>query len=198
MRSSKITIIVIVILLFLLVRTFFVQAYKIPSGSMLETLQIGDHILVNKLAYGLKIPFSTKPAWGTTLPERGDIIVFAFPKDARKDFIRRVIGLPGDRIEIRNKVLYRNGGPVTNEPCAIHLDPVVYPGDRYPRDNYGPSVVPEDMLFVMGDNRDNNDDSRFCGYVDIRAVKGRAFMIYWSWDSEIMRPRWGRIGKFLS
>lgn len=190
--------IVIAILLALFIRTFFVQAYKIPSGSMLETLQIGDHILVNKLAYGFRIPFFERPLFGEKFPERGEMIVFAYPKDVRKDFIKRVIGLPGDRIEIRGKALYRNGEPVLNEAYAIHVDSVTYPRTLSPRDNFGPHIVPEGMLFVMGDNRDNSDDSRFWGYVDARAVKGRAFMIYWSWDSERTRPRWSRIGDFLS
>lgn len=190
--------IAIAILLALFIRTFFVQAYKIPSGSMLETLQIGDHILVNKLAYGFRLPFFSRPLLGEKFPERGEMIVFAFPKDVRKDFIKRVVGLPGDRIEIRNKTLYRNDEPVPPEEYVVHTDPMFYPRNLSPRDNYGPAVVPEGMLFVMGDNRDNSDDSRFWGYVTVRAVKGRAFMIYWSWDGEKKRPRWNRIGNFLS
>lgn len=190
--------IVIAVVLALLIRTFGVQAFKIPSGSMLETLQIGDHILVNKLAYGLKIPFFGKPLVGESMPGRGDVVVFAYPEDPRKDFIKRVVGVAGDRLEIRDKQLYRNGSPVPQEPYAVFKDPTFYRRELSPRDNMGPVTVPEGMLFTMGDNRDNSHDSRFWGYVDVRAVKGRAFMIYWSWDGDHFRPRWNRIGRLLS
>lgn len=190
--------IIIAVVLALLIRTFGVQAFKIPSGSMLETLQIGDHILVNKLAYGLKVPFFGEPLIGGTLPDHGDIVVFAYPEDPRKDFIKRVVGVGGDVLEIRNKKFYRNGSLVSHEPYAVFSDSSVYRKELSPRDNLGPVTVPEGMLFTMGDNRDNSHDSRFWGYVDVRAVKGRAFMIYWSWDAERFRPRWGRLGNFLS
>ena len=190
--------IVIAVVLALLIRTFGVQAFKIPSGSMLETLQIGDHILVNKLSYGLKMPFFGEPLVGGNNPRHGDIVVFAYPEDPRKDFIKRVVGVAGDRLEIRDKQLYRNGKPVPHEPYAVFKDPVFYRKELSPRDNMGPITVPEGMLFTMGDNRDHSSDSRYWGYVDVRSVKGKAFMIYWSWDQDRFRPRWGRLGNFLS
>ncbi|TYT75971.1 signal peptidase I [Desulfobotulus mexicanus] len=190
--------IVIAVVLALLIRTFAVQAFKIPSGSMLETLQIGDHILVNKLAYGLNVPFFGEAVLGGKMPSHGDVIVFAYPEDSSKDFIKRVVGVEGDVIEIRNKQLYRNGEVVPDEPYAWHVDTTVYRREITPRDNMGPVRVPEGKLFTMGDNRDSSSDSRFWGYVDIRELKGRAFMIYWSWDGESMRPRWDRLGNFIS
>ncbi|MCW7752832.1 signal peptidase I [Desulfobotulus sp. H1] len=190
--------IIIAIVLALLIRTFGVQAFKIPSGSMLETLQIGDHILVNKLSYGLNVPFFTGPVLGEKLPGHGDIIVFAYPEDPRKDFIKRVVGVEGDLIEIRDKQLYRNNSPVPHETYAVFEDSMIYRREMSPRDNMGPVRVPEGKLFTMGDNRDGSSDSRFWGYVDVRAVKGRAFIIYWSWDGDRMRPRWGRMGRLIS
>jgi signal peptidase I len=177
----------------LFIRTFFVQAFKIPSGSMLPTLQIGDHLLVNKLLYGLRIP-----VYGTRLfdyfePDRGDIIVFVYPEDREKDFIKRVIGIPGDEIEIRNKKLYRNGEPVGDEAYARYAEPAE-PG---PRDNFGPVTVPEGHVFVMGDNRDHSFDSRFWGFVPYEDIKGKAFVIYWSWDGDDSWVRWSRIGQLV-
>jgi signal peptidase I len=184
---------IVALALALFIRTFFVQAFKIPSGSMLETLQIGDHLLVNKLLYGLRIP-----VYGTRIgtffkPEHGDVIVFVFPDDRSKDFIKRVIGTPGDEIEIRNKKLYRNGKPVGDEPYAKYTEPVE-PG---PRDNFGPVTVPADHVFVMGDNRDHSFDSRFWGFVPYEDIKGKAFIIYWSWDGPDSWVRWSRIGKLV-
>lgn len=176
--------IVIAVVLALAIRTFVVQAFKIPSGSMLPTLQIGDHILVNKFIY-----------WFTA-PERGDIIVFKFPQDEGRDFIKRVIGLPGETIEIRGKQVFINGKPL-EEPYAIHLDARVMGNPHSPRDSFGPVTVPEGHLFVMGDNRDHSMDSRFWGFLDLKKVKGKAFLIYWSWDGERFRPRWNRIGHLV-
>ncbi|TWI77288.1 signal peptidase I [Desulfobotulus alkaliphilus] len=190
--------IVIAVVLALMIRTFAVQAFKIPSGSMLETLQIGDHILVNKLAYGLNVPFFGEAVLGGKMPGHGDVIVFAYPEDSSKDFIKRVVGVEGDVIEIRDKQLYRNGEAVRDESYAGYIDPNIYRRELSPRDNMGPVRVPEGKLFTMGDNRDSSSDSRFWGYVDIRELKGRAFMIYWSWDGERMRPRWDRLGNFIS
>lgn len=176
--------IVIAVVLALAIRTFVVQAFKIPSGSMLPTLQIGDHILVNKFIY-----------WFTT-PERGDIIVFKFPQDEGRDFIKRVIGLPGETVEIRGKQVFINGRPL-EEPYAIHLDAQIMGNPHSPRDHFGPVKVPEGQLFVMGDNRDHSMDSRFWGFLDMKKVKGKAFIIYWSWDGERFRPRWNRIGHLV-
>ncbi len=188
--------IVLAIVLALFIRAFVVQAFKIPSGSMLDTLQIGDHILVNKFIYGVKLPFSDMVIIPIKHPQREDIIVFEFPEDPRKDFIKRVIGVPGDVIEIKDKRLYVNH-KLMERDYAIYKDPRILPGSAQPRDNFGPVTVPEGKLFVMGDNRDQSYDSRFWGFVDYKAVKGKAFMIYWSWDKSNFDVRWNRIGTIL-
>lgn len=188
--------IVIAILLALFIRTFIVQAFKIPSGSMKETLKIGDHILVNKFIYGVKLPFIQKTIIPIGEPERGDIIVFRFPEDPDKDFIKRVVGVAGDVVEIRDKDLFVNGKPADYEQ-AIFTDNRIIPGTIQARDNFGPFTVPDRHVFVMGDNRDHSYDSRFWGPVDLREVKGEAFIIYWSWDRENFGVRWGRIGHLL-
>lgn len=188
--------ILIAVVLAMFIRTFVVQAFKIPSGSMKETLKIGDHILVNKFIYGIKVPFTDLTLVPVTDPERGDIIVFEFPEDPDKDFIKRVVGVEGDTIEIRNKRLRVNGAPA-EYPQAIYTDPRSIPEGVQPRDYFGPVTVPEGALFVMGDNRDHSYDSRFWGFVDLKAVKGKAFMIYWSWDKENFGVRWSRLGDFL-
>lgn len=188
--------ILIAIVLALFIRTFVVQAFKIPSGSMKETLQIGDHILVNKFIYGVKIPFSGVTAIPLKTPQRGDVIVFKFPEDPEKDFIKRVVAVGGDRVRIRDKVLYVNGERADYDQ-AVFKDPRVIPGSVQPRDNFGPYTVPEGTVFVMGDNRDHSYDSRFWGAVDLDEVKGKAFIIYWSWDRDEFDVRWGRIGHLL-
>jgi len=174
----------IAILLALVIRTFVVQAFKIPSGSMLPTLQIGDHLLVNKFLY-----------WFTD-PQRGDVIVFKFPQDEGRDFIKRVIALPGDKVEVRGKRVYVNDKPV-QESYTVHLDPSMQENPHSPRDNFAPVQAPPGQLFMMGDNRDYSMDSRFWGFLDIKKIKGKAFIIYWSWDRERFRPRWERIGKVI-
>ncbi|PID74036.1 MAG: signal peptidase I [Desulfobacterales bacterium] len=191
--------ILLAILLALFIRTFIVQAFKIPSGSMKETLQIGDHILVSKFSYGIKIPFTHIMIMEFAPPERGDIIVFEFPDDPDKDFIKRVMGVPGDTIEIRDKQLFVNDRPA-NYPQAVFKDINILPGALQRRDNMPKLTVPAGKLFVMGDNRDRSYDSRFWGTVDIAAVRGKAFMIYWSWDrskSLLNRVRWHRLGNLL-
>jgi len=188
--------IAIALLLALFIRTFVVQAFKIPSGSMIPTLLIGDHILVSKFAYGIRNPFTGEVWIPLGEPERQDVIVFKYPRNPDQDFIKRVIGLPGDELSIVNKKVYINGKPVP-DPHAVFLDPRVYPATASPRDNLGPIRVPPGKLFVMGDNRDNSHDSRFWKFVDMKAVKGKAFILYWSWDSEHFRVRWNRIGKLI-
>jgi signal peptidase I len=188
--------IIVAIILALFIRTFVVQAFKIPSGSMKDTLLIGDHILVNKFIYGVKLPFADTTLIPVKEPKRGDIVVFRFPEEPDKDFIKRVIGIPGDVVEIQRKQVFVNGKPL-NDDYGIYTDPHVIPGALQPRDNFGPVRVPEGKLFVMGDNRDHSYDSRFWGFVDMDAVKGKAFMIYWSWDREDFGVRWGRIGDLL-
>ena len=188
--------ILVAILIALFIRTFVVQAFKIPSGSMKQTLQIGDHILVNKFIYGVKIPYLQKTIIPIKEPRRGDIIVFKYPVDPQKDFIKRVIGVAGDVVESRDKQLFVNHKRV-NHDYGVYTDPHIISGNIRPRDNFGPITVPEDSLFVMGDNRDESFDSRFWGFVDLKAVNGKAFIIYWSWDKENFGVRWKRLGQFL-
>jgi signal peptidase I len=163
---------------------------------MKQTLQIGDHILVNKFIYGVKIPYLRKAVIPIKKPQRGDIVVFKYPVDPSKDFIKRVIGTPGDVIEIRDKKLFVNHERV-NHAYGVHTDPHIIPAKIRPRDNFGPVTVPGHSLFVMGDNRDESFDSRFWGFVDYKAVNGKAFIIYWSWDKENFGVRWGRLGRIL-
>ncbi len=183
-------------LLALFIRTFIVQAFKIPSGSMLETLQIGDHILVNKLRYGIRLPILGKRIVKFQDPRRGDVIVFVYPVDTSKDFIKRVIGEPGDTVEVKHKQVYINGEKM-NDPYGQFVEG---PGDNSrltPRDNFGPVRVPDDQVFVMGDNRDRSYDSRFWGFVPLDDVRGKAFVIYWSWDGDDRWVRWERIGNLI-
>ncbi|MGW8313268.1 MAG: signal peptidase I [Desulfuromonadales bacterium] len=188
---------IVAAVLALIIRTFVVQAFKIPSGSMEDTLLIGDHLLVNKFIYGMELPFSDEPVLSLRDPERGDVIVFEFPEDKdkpyfeRRDFIKRVIGLPGDTVEIHNKDVFVNGQRYMT-PQAVYKDGTLIPG---PRDNMPPLTVPPHSYFVMGDNRDRSYDSRFWKFVDRSAIKGLAFIKYWSWDSEKFMPRWNRIGR---
>ena len=188
--------ILVAILLALFIRTFVVQAFKIPSGSMKNTLLIGDHILVNKFIYGVKLPYLQKVIVPIGKPKRGDIVVFKFPVEPEKDFIKRVVGIAGDTIEGRDKKIYVNGQPI-DETYTIKTDSNVYPAGLQARDNFGPVTVPEESLFVMGDNRDQSFDSRFWGFVDLKVVSGKAFMIYWSWDSNDFSVRWSRLGDLL-
>lgn len=220
--------VVIAVALALLIRAFVVQAFKIPSGSMKETLLVGDHILVNKFIYGTKIPFTDNRILIFDPPKRGDVIVFSFPKnkeipectsitknistrignvvstgnpfnlfkDDCRDFIKRIIGVGGDKIEIRNKVVYVNGVPLSEE-YAVYKDQGIDSGQR---DNFGPFTVPRRSFFVMGDNRDQSYDSRFWGTVDLEEIRGKAFIHYWSWDSNgnlLDKVRWNRIGKLI-
>ena len=175
----------IAIILALFIRTFVVQAFKIPSGSMEDTLLVGDHILVNKFIYGIKIPFIRKTLIPIGEPRRDDIIVFIYPVDKSKDFIKRVIGLPGDRIEIVARKIFINGTPYEDRYGA-YKNPRRGSVRSLGKDHFGPLTVPENHLFVMGDNRDHSYDSRFWGFVPIKSVKGKAFIIYWSW------PHWDR------
>lgn len=188
--------ILIAVILALFIRTFVVQAFKIPSGSMKPTLLVGDHILVNKFIYGVKIPFTGITLIPVKDPKRGDIVVFKFPEDPKKDFIKRVIAVPGDRVQIRNKKVYINDKPM-EDPYGTHIDPHTILDKVQPRDNLGPVTVPPNSFFVMGDNRDHSYDSRFWGFVKLSSVKGKAFIIYWSWDKENSGIRWRRLGDLI-
>ncbi|MDW7771261.1 MAG: signal peptidase I [Desulfobulbaceae bacterium] len=196
--------IIIALVLALFIRTFIVQAFKIPSGSMLPTLQIGDHLLVNKFIYGVRMPFTGTVIIPLKKPETNDIIVFKFPQNPKLDYIKRVIGVPGDTIESRDKVLYINDKRFDDE-YGEHLNNAIIDPAASPRDTFGPIIVPEGKVFVMGDNRDNSFDSRFWGFVDYEAILGKALIIYWSWDvteplisvDRMTSVRWNRIGDII-
>jgi len=176
--------IVIAVILALFVRTWVVQAFKIPTGSMENNLLIGDHLLVNKFVFG---PTTTLDR--TLLPvrtiARGDIVVFKYPEEPERDFIKRVIGLPGDTVELRAKKVYVNGQPL-DEPYVHFLTPASDGSEVTSmdvRERYGPVTVPAGQYFVMGDNRDNSQDSRYWGFLPRRYVKGKALMVYWSYEA---------------
>lgn len=175
--------ILIALVLAMFIRSFIVQAFKIPSGSMEPTLLIGDHLLVNKFIYGIKNPFTGETWVPLSTPKRRDIIVFKYPVNPDQDFIKRVVGVEGDTVEMIDKKLLVNGEPFPVEN-AVYRDHTIIPGDMKPRDNFGPITVPKDSLFVMGDNRDNSYDSRFWKFVKLKSVKGKAFILYWSWNSD--------------
>ncbi|MBE9504810.1 MAG: signal peptidase I [Proteobacteria bacterium] len=188
--------IVIAIILALFIRSFIVQAFKIPSGSMEETLLIGDHLLVNKFIYGISLPFIDKKLVDFASPKRGDIIVFRYPEDKDKDFIKRVIGVGGDKVEVKNKKVFINDEPLGDEPYAVFKAGESLFGFTKGR-NFGPKTVPENHVFVMGDNRDNSHDSRFWGTVHTDEIRGKAFILYWSWDSVNNGIRFRRIGNLI-
>ena len=180
----------------LMIWIFFVQAFKIPSGSMEPTLEIGDQILVNKFIYGIKIPFTSFHLFPLKSPQRGDVIVFIYPLEPDKDFIKRVIGVGGDTVRIVNKKLYINGVEVP-DPHAVYRADITLLGDVQKLNNFGPVIVPKGSLFVLGDNRDHSLDSRFWGFVPLKDVLGKAFTIYWSWNSQESTVRWNRLGQLI-
>jgi len=196
--------IVVAVLLALFVRSFVVQAFKIPSGSMLPTLQIGDHLLVSKFSYGVKLPVTGTRLISRQGPGHGDVVVFRFPLDRSLDYIKRVVAIAGDTIEVREKQVFLNGERVA-DPHAHFTSRDSMAAAAGPRDNFGPVTVPDGKIFVMGDNRDNSYDSRFWGFVDLQDVLGEALIIYWSWDvdepffslSRFASVRWDRLGDMV-
>lgn len=205
-----------VLLFVLLLRSFVVEPFRIPSGSMLPTLEVGDFILVNKFAYGLKMPALHFTLVPTGSPERGDIAVFRFPEDPSKDFIKRIVGMPGDTLVYMDKHLYINGQKMEQLPLGAY--PISMRGRDLiferreenlagrvhdilvgrPRPGEDTRVtIPEGHYFVMGDNRDGSDDSRRWGFVPERSLVGRAFFIWMSWNPQLGRPDWSRIGNTL-
>ncbi len=202
--------VIIALLIAIVIRTFVIQAFKIPSGSMIPTLQIGDHLLVNKFLLGtpVDIPFTDIHLFnmpGLRKPRRSDVIVFKYPEDPRKDFIKRVIAIEGDTIESRNKAIFVNGRKLV-EPYVRYVDSYINPGCQTTtgmgspncrRDNFGPLTVPEGKVFVMGDNRDSSYDSRYWGFVGLDIIKGKAIIIYWSWDGDETWVRFNRIGRII-
>ena len=212
---------VVSVLLFFFLRTFFVEAFKIPSGSMERTLLVGDFLLVNKLAYGAEVPFTHRRLPKLREPQHGDVIVFEWPEDPTKNFVKRLVGLPGDTLQMREGKLVRNG-TVLRESYVLHTEPDIDPAPeefRWQRDylvktaaasvgyhpsrnNWGPLVVPQGNYFVLGDNRDNSLDSRYWGFVPDSLVKGRPFVIYYSYAPDtvdafawLTRIRWQRVGE---
>lgn len=210
-------------ILFVVIKTFFVEAFQIPSGSMERTLLVGDFLFVNKAVYGAQIPGTHARLPGFESPRRGDVIVFAFPKDPELNYVKRAIGLPGDTVEMHGGIV-RVDGKVLNEPYVQRTDPthdLYYPdftwqrdylvggpaaARRYhpTRDNWGPLVVPAGRYFVLGDNRDNSADSRFWGFVGAAAIKGRPLVVYFSYDREardalpwLTDIRWSRLGSLI-
>lgn len=204
----------------LFIRQFVVEAFKIPSGSMIPTLTIGDHLLVNKFVYGPRIPFTDTRIFTWKEPKRGDVIVFKYPQDESKNFIKRVVGVPGDKIQIISGKLNINDQVVAITPTGPPADTSVEAGQSFGKpmlyeeqlgtvrheiqyfhnqsgENFGPKIVPQDSVFVMGDNRDNSQDSRFWGFVKYNKILGRALIIYWSWDGDDRWVRWERIGSLI-
>ncbi|HEX6926385.1 MAG TPA: signal peptidase I [Longimicrobiaceae bacterium] len=209
------------ILLFLIIRTFIVEAFKIPTGSMENTLLVGDFLLVNKAAYGAEIPITGTRIPGYTEPKRQDVVVFLPPHDPTKNYVKRIVGLPGDTLEMRDKVLFVNGEPLI-EPYVRHRDPFTDPADarmrwqadylvegkvrrkdyRPTRDNWGPIVVPPGKYFALGDNRDHSEDSRYWGFLSAESIRGRPMFVYYSFARDPLHPlswltdiRWARIGE---
>jgi signal peptidase I len=189
--------IVVALIIALFIKTFVFQAFKIPSSSMVPTLQVGDQLLVWKFIYGIKVPWIEKKLFVRT-PERGDIIVFVYPKDKSKDFIKRVIGLPGERVEVVDERIFINDIPLEDSWGVYQNAHGAVANDRC---RYCEVTVPSNKLFVMGDNRNNSHDSRFWGYVDVNAIKGEAFVIYFSWNktarSLLEKLRWRRFGHLI-
>jgi len=209
------------LILFLLVRSFLVEAFKIPSGSMEGTLLVGDFLLVNKLVYGAEVPFTGKRLPAVRQPQRGDVVVFLYPEDLNKSYVKRLMGLPGDTLSMKNGVLVRNGVTLV-EQYVTHTDPGYDPPAEdfrwqrsflvstaqaarpyHPsRNNWGPIVVPPRNYFMLGDNRDNSSDSRYWGFVSDSLVRGRPLFVYYSYEADsaskldwLTRVRWHRLGE---
>ena len=192
--------IVIAVILALFVRTWVVQAFKIPTGSMENNLLIGAHLLVNKFVFGPTATALDRAILPVRDVRRGDILVFKYPEEPERDFIKRIIGLPGETLELRAKTVYINGKPL-DEPY-VHFLTAASAGSEVTsadvRERYGPVTVPPDQFFVMGDNRDNSQDSRYWGFLPRGHVKGKALMIYWSYEGDDMgsiftKVRWERL-----
>jgi signal peptidase I len=195
--------IIIAVVLALFMRTFVVQAFKIPTGSMEPNLLIGDHLLVNKFVFAPTLSGAERAVLPSADIRRGDIVVFKYPEDPERDFIKRVIGLPGETIELRDRRILVDGRAI-EEPYAHYLPrPQGFAGGEPASDDvrvrYGPVVVPAGSVFVMGDNRDNSQDSRYWGFLPKDNIKGKALMIYWSFDSSegglnlFTQTRWARL-----
>jgi signal peptidase I len=179
--------IVIAVILALFIRTFVVQAFKIPTGSMENNLLVGDHLLVNKFVFGPSESSLERRLLPEAQVRRGEVVVFKYPEEPERDFIKRVIGLPGETVELRRKQVYINGRPL-DEPYVHFLVPPSTRAQEFAaydvREQYGPVTVPDGQYFVMGDNRDNSQDSRYWGFLPRDFIKGKALMVYWSYESD--------------
>src|SRR5262249_19036657 len=186
------------VLLALVIRQCGVQAFTIPSGSMMDTLLVGDYILVNKFLFGAELPFTDAHLPGLRKPERGDIVVFKYPNDETRDFIKRIVpGGGGAAVRAGHTGVFHTVRPLADpfpRPGSFPAVPSTHCGYLY---GCEPTVVPPDSYFVMGDNRDNSQDSRYWGFVKREKIRGKAFLIYWSWNSETHWPRWSRLGAWL-
>ena len=189
--------ILIAVLLALAIRQCGVQAFTIPSGSMMETLLVGDYILVNKFLYGAELPFSDAHLPGLRKPERGDIVVFKYPNDESRDFIKRIIAVGGDTVRVQDGRVLLNGRFIEEPYVRPGSIPAVPSGHCGYLHGCDPLTVPPSSYFVMGDNRDNSQDSRYWGFVRREKIRGKAFLIYWSWNGDSHWPRWGRLGNWL-
>jgi signal peptidase I len=213
---------IIAVGLFVVVRAFLVEAFKIPSGSMERTLLVGDFLLVNKLVYGAEVPFTGKRLPAVREPDRGDVIVFQWPEDPTKNFVKRLVGLPGDTLAMQSGVLSVNG-QTQSEQYVTHTDPqgdagaddfkwqnefvvrtaeAAHTGYHPSRNNWGPLIVPSKSYFVLGDNRDNSLDSRYWGFVPDSLVRGRPMFVYYSYAPDtahsfawLTQVRWQRLGE---
>lgn len=197
-RKEWIEPILIAVVLVTVIKTFFFQNFKIPSGSMEDTLLVGDYLFASKFLYGTKIPLTEKVIWKIRDPRPGDIVVFRSVEE-KKDPIKRVVAIGGQQLEIRDAKVLVNGVEQVLPKTGKITDPVIIPAGVSTRDNLGPITVPDGMLFMMGDNRDNSYDSRFWGFLPVKNVKGKALFLYWSWNSEsplfdvVHKVRWNRI-----
>jgi signal peptidase I len=197
-RREWIEAFIIALVLALFIRAFILHPYRIPSSSMEDTLLKGDHIMATKYNYGMTLPFTTKKIWGRDIvPARGDIIIFTYPKNKSLDFVKRVIGLPGDTVQISHKKVYINGREYAtgHEKYTDNRDFTQGPSSI--RDNTGPVKIKPGYVFAMGDNRDQSYDSRFWGQLPVEYIKGKAGIIYFSWDNILGRPRFSRIGSLI-
>ena len=192
--------IIVAVILALFIRTWVVQAFKIPTGSMEQNLLIGDHLLVNKFAHGPTPSEMERTLLPVKPVHRGDIVVFKYPEEPERDFIKRVIGLPGETLEIRRKRVFIDGAPIGEPYVAALLPPGI--GSQASisfsaRDDYGPVTIPPAQYFVMGDNRDNSQDSRYWGFLPRSYFKGKALMVYWSYETQQEADRGGGVGATL-
>jgi signal peptidase I len=185
------------LVLALVIRTFIIQTFEIPSSSMEDTLEIGDYLVANKFLYGIRLPWSGERVFPFRAPRRGDVVIFKYPEDRSQDFIKRLIGLPGDEIQIKSKRVLVNGQPFT-DTHEVYKDPKILPVGASPRDNFGPVRVPEGCYFMMGDNRDNSYDSRFWGFVKREDIVGLAMVKYWSFVPGSWKVRWENLGAIIS